>query len=106
MCPQQLDHKDARIHCAILNKHTTPATTTTTHSPTQPTGQTRAAMRSDEKSSMPFQKKQPRTPVRPVVPSGPNRVSCHLTPTEPAAPDPTFPPPQRVAVLAEPSRCR
>ena len=24
MCPQQLDHKDARIHCAILNKHTTP----------------------------------------------------------------------------------
>jgi len=25
--PQQLDHKDARIHCAILNKRVTPPTT-------------------------------------------------------------------------------
>jgi hypothetical protein len=41
MCPQQLDHKDARIHCAILNKHAThhphtrPAPTPTTP-PTRP----------------------------------------------------------------------
>jgi hypothetical protein len=62
MCPQQLDHKphnhptptstsqseqravtgdhkkDARIHCAILNKHTTTTTTTATHSPKPNTG--------------------------------------------------------------------
>src|SRR5205085_1022773 len=31
VCPQQLDHKDARVHCAILNQHTNP---TPTHHPT------------------------------------------------------------------------
>src|SRR4051794_21129670 len=39
-------------------------------------------MRSDEKSSCRSTNKQPtHTTVRPVVPSGPNRVSCHRTPT-------------------------
>jgi len=38
VCPKKLDHKDARVHCAILKQQTEPQTfkTTTPQQPTEP----------------------------------------------------------------------
>jgi hypothetical protein len=66
MCPQQLDHKDARIHCAILNKHTTH------NHPSQQHPETRSRPATSHGSPS-------RRPNHTVVPSGPNRVSTATT---------------------------
>ena len=40
VCPRQLDHKDARVHCAILKQQPDPATTEEPHTQT-PRAETR-----------------------------------------------------------------
>jgi hypothetical protein len=112
MCPQQLDHKDARIHCAILNKRnpTNPHPPAPQPPPTPPKkgGRSRSGLPARSAANALPENPTPTadphkgSPPSVVVFSGPNRVSQrHHQPHPPPTP-PHHPPPiteQGTAVL-------
>jgi hypothetical protein len=104
VCPQQLDHKDARIHCVILNKQAT-------HPPHHRSSTPNRAPSYDQQMIATPKKHHPHQPPqrgRPcaVVFSGPNRVPTPPTSRTQPHPFPPHPHNRSKAVLRRAGRCQ